>query len=308
MPEAPSPRPAGTPTAVETGPGDASVLIVRQDSNVARRFPQPRRRIPGAIAASMLAHAALLFSLLESGQALAPTTGSASNHETSTDHIIWTASPGSNRGGGGGGHEDQEPPRRVELPGHDAISLPVSRPTARRVERGEVPQDASKPEQQLVLPAEPLASGLASLPGVLAGVEGGTSQGPGRHGGAGTGDDGGMGEGRGLGLGDGSDGNTGGGAYAAGAGLELPQPIRQVKPRYTAEAMRAKVQGTVLLECVVMPDGTVSNIRIVRSLDPTHGLDEEAVNAARQWRFIPGMRRGRRVPVLVSIAIDFHLS
>ena len=51
--------------------------------------------------------------------------------------------------------------------------------------------------------------------------------------------------------------------------------------------MRAKVQGTVLLECVMLPDGSVGRVDVVKSLDSTFGLDQEAVKAARQWRFRP---------------------
>ena len=71
--------------------------------------------------------------------------------------------------------------------------------------------------------------------------------------------------------------------------------------------MRAKVQGEVILECVVENDGTVGRIRVVRSLDSIFGLDEEAIKAARQWRFVPGTRQGQPVPVLVTIAIAFAL-
>jgi protein TonB len=80
-----------------------------------------------------------------------------------------------------------------------------------------------------------------------------------------------------------------------------------VKPQYTAEAMRAKVQGTVWLNCVVLPDGTVGNVEIVRSLDSSFGLDQEAVKAAKQWRFRPGVRQGEPVPVLVTIELTFTL-
>lgn len=83
--------------------------------------------------------------------------------------------------------------------------------------------------------------------------------------------------------------------------------LREVKPQYTADAMRAKVQGTVLLECIVMPDGSVGQVQIVRSLDPTFGLDQEAVKAARQWRFVPGTRFGQPVAVLVTIELTFTL-
>jgi protein TonB len=80
-----------------------------------------------------------------------------------------------------------------------------------------------------------------------------------------------------------------------------------VKPQYTPDAMRARVQGTVLLKAVVRPDGSVSDIEILRSLDSTFGLDQEAVKAARQWRFIPGRLRGEPVPVVVTIELTFTL-
>ncbi len=71
--------------------------------------------------------------------------------------------------------------------------------------------------------------------------------------------------------------------------------------------MRAKMQGTVLLECVVLPDGTVGDTRIVKSLDQVFGLDEQAVKAAKKWRFVPGQRLGEPVPVLVTIELTFTL-
>ena len=95
--------------------------------------------------------------------------------------------------------------------------------------------------------------------------------------------------------------------YRPGNGVTIPQLVREVKPAYTAEAMRAKVQGTVWLECVVMPDGTVGRVEVVRSLDSTFGLDQEAIKAAKQWRFRPGTRLGEPVPVLITIELAFTL-
>ena len=71
--------------------------------------------------------------------------------------------------------------------------------------------------------------------------------------------------------------------------------------------MRAKVQGTVLLECVVLPDGSVGNVQVSKSLDPNFGLDQEAIKAAKQWRFRPGTRQGQPVAVLVTIELTFTL-
>jgi TonB family protein len=108
-------------------------------------------------------------------------------------------------------------------------------------------------------------------------------------------------------LGPGFGGGVGGGAYRPGNGVNLPVALREVKPQYTADAMRAKVQGTVLLECVVLPDGTVGPVEVVRSLDTTFGLDQEAIKAAKQWRFKPGTRFGEPVAVLVTIELTFTL-
>jgi TonB family protein len=105
----------------------------------------------------------------------------------------------------------------------------------------------------------------------------------------------------------GPGGGGGGGAFRPGAGITLPTVVREVKPAYTADAMRAKVQGSVWLECIVMPDGTVGDVKVTRSLDPIFGLDQEAIKAAKQWRFRPGMRQGQPVPVIITIELTFTL-
>jgi protein TonB len=93
---------------------------------------------------------------------------------------------------------------------------------------------------------------------------------------------------------------------ACDKGVQLPKVIRDVKPHYTSEAMRAKIQGAVLLQGTVGTDGTVRDIRVVRSLDPS-GLDVETIKAFSQWRFQPGMRDGQVVPVVVTMKMDFTL-
>jgi TonB family protein len=62
-----------------------------------------------------------------------------------------------------------------------------------------------------------------------------------------------------------------------------------------------------MLECIVLADGTVGNVEVLRSLDPTFGLDQEAIKAAKQWRFDPGTRFGEPVAVLVTIELTFTL-
>ena len=86
-----------------------------------------------------------------------------------------------------------------------------------------------------------------------------------------------------------------------------PRLIVETKPMYTADAMRARIQGVVTLEAIVLPDGSVGRVRVVRSLDNTFGLDDEALIAVKRWRFMPGTLAGRAVPVLVNIELAFTL-
>ena len=66
-------------------------------------------------------------------------------------------------------------------------------------------------------------------------------------------------------------------------------------------------EGNQALVYLIKPDGTVGNVEVIRSLDPTFGLDQEAVKAAKQWLFRPGMRMGEPVSVLVTIELTFTL-
>jgi TonB family protein len=226
--------------------------------------------------------------------------------ENPSKDIIWLSEPGPGGGGGGGGNKMKEPPRKAELPGKDKITVPVEKPP-----KLEPVQTKNEPPviEQLNIPAKTLASALDQLPGAIEGPPGPPtlSQGSGSGGGAGTGTGTGIGPGTGSGLGPGSGGGTGGGVYRPGNGVTLPVVLREVKPQYTSDAMRAKVQGTVLLECVVKSDGSVGDVKVMRSLDSTFGLDLEAMKAARNWRFRPGTRQGEPVAVLVTIELTFTL-
>jgi TonB family protein len=95
--------------------------------------------------------------------------------------------------------------------------------------------------------------------------------------------------------------------YQPGNGVSAPKLVKEVKPEYTPEARAAKIQGTVLLATVVREDGAVSDVKVSRSLDAKYGLDEQAVKAAKQWTFTPGMRDGKPVPVMVTIELSFQL-
>jgi TonB family protein len=94
--------------------------------------------------------------------------------------------------------------------------------------------------------------------------------------------------------------------YRPGGAVSAPRLIKEIRPRYTPEALRDRIQGTVELEAIVTGDGCASQIRVVKSLD-RGGLDEEAVAAVAQWRFEPGRLAGAPVDVLVRILLDFTI-
>jgi TonB family protein len=93
--------------------------------------------------------------------------------------------------------------------------------------------------------------------------------------------------------------------FKAGSGVTLPVIVRETKPTYSPSAMRDGAQGSVKLECVVLTDGTVGDIRLTKPLHPD--LDEEAIRTLRQWTFKPGTKDGVAVPVQVDVEMTFTL-
>jgi periplasmic protein TonB len=218
--------------------------------------------------------------------------------------LVFLSDPGAGGGGGGGGNRMKEPPRAAMMPGPDALTVAARKAT---IDPSASPVDVPMP--QLDVQLQPLASGLQVLPGLSAAPAGPStaSQGPGTRSGAGSGDGLGSGPGKGDGIGDGLDRNFGSGVPGPGNGVTTPVLLREVKPQYTADAMRAKVQGSVIVECVVNADGTVGDARVAQSLDGVFGLDQEALKAAKQWRFRPGTYRGQAVPVRITIELTFGI-
>jgi TonB family protein len=91
------------------------------------------------------------------------------------------------------------------------------------------------------------------------------------------------------------------------AGVTLPRAIKQVRAQYTQEAMDAHIEGTVVLTIVVQDDGKVGDVKVSKSLDPTYGLDKQAVEAAKQWLFRPGTKDDKAIAVRVDLQMNFTL-
>src|SRR3954469_12959671 len=95
--------------------------------------------------------------------------------------------------------------------------------------------------------------------------------------------------------------------YIPGQGISAPILLKQVKANYTPEAQKAKIQGEVLVQAVVLTDGYVRDVSVVRLLDAKFGLHTEAVKAVRLWIFRPAMKDGKPVTVQMTISVPFAI-
>ena len=93
--------------------------------------------------------------------------------------------------------------------------------------------------------------------------------------------------------------------FRVGGGITAPLVISRVEPQYTDEARNLKYRGTVVLSATVGVDGTVKVEKAIRELD--HGLTESAIAALEQWKFKPGVKDGKPVPISLNIEVNFNL-
>ena len=178
--------------------------------------------------------------------------------EQPNTNIIWLSQPGPGGGGGGGGNKMKEPPRQAELPGKDKITVPVEKAAdARAAEAGQGRAESGRAAEHSREDARGgagFAAGRDRSAARTADVVAGIGQRRRRRAREPAPA---SARARDRASGPASGGGTGGGVYRPGNGVTLPRVLREVRPQYTSDAMRAKVQGTVLLECVVQ-DGRAS--------------------------------------------------
>lgn len=286
------PLPANTPETpghdVTARAGDPAFAIGSIFSDV----PQPKlKRAVGATLGSIVAHVLLvaigMFLLTREPPAPPP-----EERTIPLGTLVYLEPVGP--GGGGGGSPAPAPPKPIVIPKTETpppVPVPVVPPPP--------------------TPREPPPPPALSVPVMTANAE--TAQATGRstvslaaYGGGGRGT--GLGPGTGTGVGPGRGGGFGGGVARPGAGVTNPFPVFQKRPDYTAAAVRARIQGTVLLDAVILEDGTVGEVRVTRSLDSSYGLDQEAIKAARLWVFRPATdRTGKPIAILVTLEIAFRL-
>ena len=94
-------------------------------------------------------------------------------------------------------------------------------------------------------------------------------------------------------------------AVRVGGQIKEPKKLKNVNPAYPDIAKQARVQGVVILECTISPQGKVTDVKVLRGIPL---LDAAAVEAVKQWVYSPTLLIGVPVPVIMTVTVNFRLS
>lgn len=86
---------------------------------------------------------------------------------------------------------------------------------------------------------------------------------------------------------------------------EKPKEIARVMPKYPQEALRERVEGTVVLKILVNSYGEIEEIQVLNSIPY---LDEAAMAAARQFKFTPARQGNKPVKAWINVPVSFKLN
>jgi TonB family protein len=89
-----------------------------------------------------------------------------------------------------------------------------------------------------------------------------------------------------------------------GGDIKPPARLKYVPAAYPPAAQSARVQGVVVVEAIIGPNGKVTDAKIIRSIPL---LDAAALEAVRQWEYAPTMVNGRPVSVYMTVSVNFTL-
>jgi len=90
-----------------------------------------------------------------------------------------------------------------------------------------------------------------------------------------------------------------------GGQIQAPTLIHRVEPYYPSTAVDARLQGIVILEAIVDRDGSVAEVKVLRSANTL--LDREAILAVKQWRYQPLVLNGIRERFILTVTLTFSL-
>lgn len=116
------------------------------------------------------------------------------------------------------------------------------------------------------------------------------------------------------GLGDGAPGGVPDGAgvpaapsspVALAPDMEPPRLVTRVSPEYPAIAIRARLEGRVVVQAVIGEDGSVEDVEVLTASSPV--FTEAAAAAVRAWKYRPALQNGRPVKVYFTVRVEFRL-
>lgn len=87
---------------------------------------------------------------------------------------------------------------------------------------------------------------------------------------------------------------------------EPPRPLARLNPAYPPRARMRRIEGEVVLEFIVDPEGAVRKVQVISSR-PDDTFDQAAVRAVQRWKFVPGTKDGQPVPTRVRQKVSFSL-
>jgi protein TonB len=94
-------------------------------------------------------------------------------------------------------------------------------------------------------------------------------------------------------------------AVRVGGAIKEPVKTKNVSPVYPDIAKQARVQGIVILECTISPQGRVTDVKVLRGIPL---LDQAGIDAVKQWQYTPTLLNGVPVPVIMTVTVNFRLN
>jgi TonB family protein len=90
-----------------------------------------------------------------------------------------------------------------------------------------------------------------------------------------------------------------------GSSVIAPVLLYSVEPEYTNAAIKANIEGICVVSLVVDAEGVPQNVRVLKGLGS--GLDKNALEAVKDYRYLPAMRDGEPVPAVITVEVKFAL-
>ncbi len=96
---------------------------------------------------------------------------------------------------------------------------------------------------------------------------------------------------------------------AGSGGVSLPMiiPESKIQPEYPELARQARLDGRVILQAIVLKNGSVGEVEVLSCTHEGIGFEESAVLAVSQWRYKPAMQGDKPVDVYFTVRVEFEL-